>query len=275
MSEKDKQVIGKNLKFLRKRKGMTRQELADKLGIRRSSIGAYEECRATPKYETLENISDFFEVSIDLLVKEDVSRLEPDDLIGHQEQRRIDIEGRRLRVLPITLDAEGRENIEFVNSQKAAAGYLNGYSDPEYIEELPRFQLPMLGQGTYRAFEIKGDSMLPMRSGTIVIGEYMQDWRNGIKDGETYIIVSREEGVVYKRVFNRISGEGGVLLMRSDNPAYSDYEVDVDSIREVWRSRMYLSSDFPDPDISIERLTAIVMDLQREVLRLKGDRNLN
>lgn len=269
MSEKDKATIGKNLKFLRKKKGLTQQELADELDIRRSSIGAYEECRATPKYETLENISEFFEVSIDLLVKEDISQLDPTDLIDHREQRRLDIEGRKLRVLPITVDSEGRENIDFVQ-QKAAAGYLNGYADPEYIEDLPKFQLPMLGSGTFRAFEINGDSMLPLSSGTVIIGEYIQDWRHDVKEGETYIVVSKNDGVVYKRLFSRISGDGGSLLLRSDNPAYPDYSVDVEEVREIWKAKMFLSNSFPEPDISIERLTSIVMELQQEVMRLKG-----
>ena len=220
MSEKDKLIIGKNLKFLRKTKGLTQQELANHLGIRRSSIGAYEECRATPKYETLEKISDFFEVSIDLLVKEDVSQFTEEELKGYQQGRKADIEGRKLRVLPITLDSEGRENIEFVQ-QKASAGYLNGYADPEYIEDLPKFQLPMLGSGTFRAFEIKGDSMLPLHSGSVVIGEYLQDWRE-IKDGQTYIVVSETEGVVYKRVYNQILPDGDhILTLKSDNPCLS------------------------------------------------------
>lgn len=268
MSEREKIIVGKNLKFLRKRKGLTQQELADRLGIRRSSIGAYEECRATPKYETLEKISEFFGVSIDLLVKEELSQLATDDFSDFDSNRRPDFEGKKLRVLPITVDNNGRENIELVN-QKAAAGYLNGYADPEFIEDLPRFQLPMVGAGTYRAFEISGESMLPLKPGSIVIGEYVQDWRHDIKDNETYVIVSRSEGVVYKRVFSRINEDNGYLVLRSDNPAFQEYTVDVSDVREVWKAKLYISSSFPDPDISLERMASIVLELQREVMRLK------
>ena len=272
MSEKDKLIIGKNLKYLRKTKGLTQQELANHLGIRRSSIGAYEECRATPKYDTLEKVSDFFEVTIDLLVKEDISQYTEEELKGLQGSRRIDQEGKKLRVLPITVDEQGRENIEYVH-QKASAGYLNGYADPEYIEELPKFQLPMLGQGTFRAFEIKGDSMLPLRSGTIVIGEYLQNWRE-IKDGHTYVIISENEGVVYKRVFSKALTDGTPLLsLKSDNAIYPPYDIRLDEVREVWKARMYISNEFPDPDISIERLSTIVMEIQQEVIKLKDHVN--
>ncbi len=270
MSEKEKQVIGLNLKYLRKMKGLTQQELANHLDIRRSSIGAYEECRATPRYDTLERISDFFNVSIDLLVKQDLSQYTEDQLRDEKSRRGLDPEGKRLRILPITIDKDGNENVEYV-PQKASAGYLNGYADPEYIEDLPKFQLPMLGHGTFRAFEIKGDSMLPLKSGTIVIGEYVENWQD-IKNGQTYIVVSETEGVVYKRVYAQPDGDGGITLtLRSDNQAYSPYSVSLEDVREVWKAKLFVSSDFPDPEMSLEKLSNIVMDLQQEVIKLKAN----
>ncbi|MDP5168854.1 MAG: LexA family transcriptional regulator [Bacteroidia bacterium] len=269
MSEKDKQiqVIGVNLKHLRKFKNLTQQELADELGIRRSSIGAYEECRATPKYDTLEKISDFFKISIDHLVKEDLTQYTQEEL-NSPATKTVDISGKSLRVLNTTSDSAGRSNIDFV-PMKASAGYLNGFADPEYIEELPKFQIPTLRGGTYRAFEIKGDSMLPLKSGTIIIGDYVDDWR-GIKEGETYVIVSGSEGVVYKRVFNRAPGtENHSLVLRSDNPAYPEFEIPMVDVREVWKARMYMSDEFPTPDISLEKLSSMVMDLQQQVIKMK------
>ncbi|MDX2247843.1 MAG: LexA family transcriptional regulator [Bacteroidia bacterium] len=271
MSEKDNLIIGKNLKHLRKMKGLTQQELANHLEIRRSSIGAYEECRATPKYETLEKISDFFNVSIDLLVKEDISTLSEAEMANYQGQIPVDIEGKSIRILPITLDHLGRENIEFV-PLRASAGYLNGYADPEYIEELPKFQLPMLGAGTFRAFEIKGDSMLPLKSGTVIIGEYLQNWRD-IKNGTTYVVVSETEGVVYKRVFVQSENDRVPMLnLRSDNTAYPPYDISIAEVKELWKARMFLSDDFPNPEISLEKLSSIVMEIQQQVKNLK-DKN--
>ena len=267
MSEKDKNsIIGINLKYLRKLKSLTQQELADALEIRRSSIGAYEECRATPKYDTLQKISEFFSISIDHLISEDLTKFSLEDLNTSAKQS--DIGGKNLRILNITSDREGRANIEYV-PLKASAGYLNGFADPEYIEELPKFQIPTLRGGTYRAFEIKGDSMLPLKSGTIIIGEYVDDWHQ-IKDGDTYVIVSANEGVVYKRAFHKSAATSShSLVLRSDNPAYPAFEIPMTDIREVWRAKMYLSDEFPDPDISLEKLSSMVMDLQQQVIRMK------
>ncbi|MEZ4827439.1 MAG: helix-turn-helix domain-containing protein [Bacteroidia bacterium] len=271
MSEKDKLIIGKNLKYLRKSKGLTQQELANHLEIRRSSIGAYEECRATPKYETLERISDFFSVSIDLLVKEDISGLTEEEMRTYAAQGNVDMEGKSIRILSTTVGPNGRENIEFVQ-QRASAGYLNGYADPEYIEDLPRFQLPMLGPGTFRAFEIKGDSMLPMKSGTVIVGEYVQDWRE-IKNGQTYVIVSETEGVVYKRVFVQPeNNQVPVLTLRSDNTSYPEYNISLTDVRELWKAKMFISDDFPSPEISLEKLSSMMLEIQQQVIKLK-DRN--
>ncbi len=267
MSEKEKQVIGINLKYLRKLKNLTQQELADELEIRRSSIGAYEECRATPKYDTLERMSDFFQITIDHLVKEDLTKYTQEEL-SNAATRMVDISGRSIRILNTTTDNTGRSNIEFV-PMKASAGYLNGFADPEYIEELPKFQIPTLRAGTYRAFEIKGDSMLPLKSGTIIIGEYMEDWRS-IKEGETYVIVSGSEGVVYKRVYQLAPGtEDHALLLKSDNPAYPEFEIPMSDVREVWKAKMFMSDEFPTPDISLEKLSSMVMDLQQQMIKIK------
>ena len=55
------------LKQLRKEKGLTQRELAEKLGLGKSAIGMYESGKRTPAFETLEMICDFFNVNMDLL----------------------------------------------------------------------------------------------------------------------------------------------------------------------------------------------------------------
>lgn len=260
--------VTQNLRFLRKQKGLTQGELAKKLEVTRSVIGAYEEGRAEPKLNTLRKIANFFGISIDQLVNEDLSRIAEASIKGEELPRqRTDATGRRLRILSITVDPEGRENIELV-PEKAAAGYLNGYADPEYLEELPRFQLPTLPQGSYRAFEITGDSMLPLKPGTVIIGEYMDNWKT-IKDGETAILVTNTEGIVYKRVYNRIE-EQNRLILHSDNPVYPPYEVLIEDVMEIWKAKAFISMDFPENDFTLEKLANIVIELQQEVIKLKN-----
>lgn len=255
-------MVTSNIRFLRKNAGYTQAQLAEQLDIKRSLVGAYEEGRAEPKLSTLVNFARLFKISLDELITVDLSNPDNKDRKPVLSQG-----GGKLRVLAITVDEQQKENIELV-PYKASAGYLNGYSDPEFIEELPRFQLPMLGnQGTFRAFEISGDSMLPIASGTVIVGRFIEDWST-IKDGTPCIIVSQKEGVVFKRIYNKIQ-EAATLRLHSDNPIYSPYELHVEDVLEIWEARSYISSTFPIADLSLDKLSSIVLDLQKEMLKLK------
>src|SRR5690606_34640222 len=184
--------IAANLKYFRKKKGLTQQQLADKLNVKRPVIGAYEEARAEPKSELLKEMAIFFSITVDELVGETLSDryFERKKKLAQQEAFNI---GKQLKVLSITVDQQNRENIELVPA-KASAGYLNGYADPEFISELPRFHLPMLKGGTFRAFELKGDSMLPLLPGTVVVAEYQDNW-NQVKSGATYVLLTKNDGI--------------------------------------------------------------------------------
>ena len=256
--------VSRNLKYLRKKMGLTQEGLAEALDIKRSLVGAYEEGRADPRLSNLTNMAQLFGTTVDHLINSDMSILS-------ESQWKSPGSRRGKEVLAVTVDSEGQENIELV-PQKAAAGYMNGYSDPEYIQELPRFNLPVLPKnGTYRAFEISGDSMLPILPGTIIVGEYIDDIRN-IKSGKTYVLVTKDDGVVYKRVFNYLS-ENGKLFLVSDNRQYEPYPIAGEDVIEIWASKAYISVEFPDvpkeSDMSVEQLAKMVLDLQKEVVRLR------
>ncbi|MBX7242130.1 MAG: helix-turn-helix domain-containing protein [Bacteroidia bacterium] len=273
MGHKEKTFISSNLRFLRKEKNMTQEELAQELNIGRHSVGSYEEGRAEPKIDTMMAICRLFEIPVPAFVEKQLSEVSKDELEMIRGEYKADIEGKNLRVLPVMVNEDGEERITVV-PQKAAAGYLNGYGDPEYIENLPTFNLPLpeldTKYGTYRTFQVSGDSMLPIKPGSYIIAQYLENFKD-IKDDEVYVIVSNTEGVVLKRTKNRINKDGsGTVLLKSDNPAYSSYEVKVEDIKEVWKAKAYISLDFPDPEITLERISTIVMELQHEVIKLKN-----
>jgi transcriptional regulator with XRE-family HTH domain len=249
-------IISSNIKFLRKKKGLTQQQFADQVGIKRSLVGAYEEERAEPKYELLKTIASFFEISIDDFIKETINEKWAPAPKGN------------LRILSISVDKDDNENIELV-PLKASAGYLNGYADPEYVAQLPKFYLPMFKQGTYRAFEIKGDSMLPLVSGTIIIGEYMENWGD-VKSGETYVIISKSEGVVYKRMGSKFRADKKLKLI-SDNPVYEPYEISGEDVLEIWKAKAYISTQMPlpAPEPTMESLTSMMAQMQRSISNLQ------
>ena len=215
-------IVAKNIRHLRKLKGLTQETLAENLKVSRSRIGSYEESRSAPTIEFLIQLSDFFRLPIDILLRNDLTKSKDASFIEIGKQRVL---------FPITVDVDNDDLIEIVPA-KASAGYLNGYDDPEYIEQLQKIKLPFLPTGKHRAFPIKGDSMLPMKDGAFVIGRFIED-RNEIKTGRTYVLVTLNDGMVYKRVMNNIDFNGSLLLM-SDNKTYNDYSVPIDEVLEIW-----------------------------------------
>jgi hypothetical protein len=179
-------------------------------------------------------------------------------------------------VLPIAIDkSEDRELVSLVPI-KAAAGYMAGYGDVDYIESLPRFMMPFpeLPQDrTYRVFQIQGESMLPMPSGSYVLCEYLQDW-NRIQSDECYVLLTKDDGVVYKRVINHLQ-DRKELILKSDNREFEPYSVEVDKILEVWRAVGYTSFQLPDGNyqpVGLQELTQLVMEMKRD---LDGMRRVN
>jgi transcriptional regulator with XRE-family HTH domain len=255
--------VSKNLKFLRTKFGWTQKQLAEKLGLKQAAIGAYEEERSTPPLASLMELTKIFQVNLEAFVSRDLTR-EPE-----KDHKSISIKGRE--VLAITVDSTNKENIELV-LQKASAGYLSGYQDVEFVKDLPKISMPVLPKNrTYRAFEIQGDSMLPIQPGSIIFGEYLENIER-IKNGKPYLLVTQQEGIVFKRVFN-FSDKEGKLLLVSDNRTYEPYTVDASDVLEIWAAKAFFSNQFPDADVNnsipTDQLAATVLSLQEEIKRLK------
>ena len=257
-------VIGQNIKHLRKTKGLTQEVLARNIGVNRAMIGSYEEDRAVPKLSVLQDIAYFFGVSIDNLVK--IKLWEESKTSALTDF----IKGDNLRVISTIVDKEDKELITTVPIQ-ASAGYTKGYSDPGYIEELPHFSLPLIElskERTYRVFQIKGDSMEPIKSGSYIICEYMANWEE-IHDGNPYILISKDDGIVYKRLYNKVKDSGEIIL-KSDNPEYSTYSLKIEDVQEMWKALGFISFDLPEPDnLSMNELRTMVLEMKKDIDRLK------
>jgi SOS-response transcriptional repressor LexA len=166
--------------------------------------------------------------------------------------------------------ASDRPEIAFV-PLKAAAGYLNGYGDPEFIDELNTFTLPMLTGGNYRAFEIIGDSMLPTPSGSVIVGEKVDDLES-LKNNTACILVSKNEGIVYKRV-QKNGRQKNKLTLISDNPTYHPYTVNAEEVVEMWQAQMVISKASQQQQWDMGKLANVVSDLQEQVVSLKKRMN--
>lgn len=147
----------------------------------------------------------------------------------------------------ISTTSEGKENVIFV-STKARAGYLNGYGDTNYIESLPSFKMPLLTNGTFRCFEVQGNSMVQtFYDGDLVFGKYVEAVSD-IKDNAVYVVVSKNDGVVLKRVISNLENQQK-LILKSDNKDgnFPDYMIHSEDIMEIWQVTMFASRQIPKP----------------------------
>ncbi len=250
--------LANNIKHIRILKGLTQEQFAEDLKVSRSRISSYEENRAVPPIDFLVDLSEYFKIPIDLLIKNDLSKA--------KDVSFIEIGNKRV-LFPITVDGANEDLIEIIPVE-ASAGYLRGYSDPEYIEHLNKIKLPFLPTGTHRAFPIKGDSMLPVKSGSYIIARFIEDV-SSIKDGRTYIVLTLNDGIVYKRVFNKIE-EHGMLLMVSDNKRYDPYYVPIDEVLELWEFTCSINTqEYEEHELKLSSIASMLTQLGVELKELE------
>ena len=242
---------GKNLRYLRKSRGFTQEEFAIKLNTKRSLIGAYEEERAEPNLDVLEAISNLFNLTLDELLLEDLNTEKGGDYLNQRRKLKLSQNAAIVQFVPV----------------RAAAGYMAGYADPDFVDELNTFTLPMLAPGQYRAFEIVGDSMLPTPSGSVIVGEKVERL-DDLKNNSSYVVLSKNDGIVYKRIAKDTEANNR-LTLKSDNPIYEPYTVSEEDVLEIWKAVYILQKANAVPRWDMNQLAGMVNDLQEEVVNLK------
>lgn len=249
-------LFSDNIRTLRIKQKISQEKLAENLGITRGRYVKYEDGTSEAPYEILKKIAQHYHISIDLLLSVDIRKISIDDLLKLEDNR---------LVLPIQVDQQGENFIEVV-TQKVKAGYLNGYADPEYIESLQQISLPFLGPGKHRGFPVEGDSMPPHEDGSIIIGRYVE--RLGeVQDGKTYILITKNEGMVYKRLNKN---KKNALVLESDNSFYPQYEVKVSDIIEIWEYSCSIGRTDKKQELNeIESIKELLLEVKREVIELK------
>jgi transcriptional regulator with XRE-family HTH domain len=248
--------ISFNIRYLRELKKLSQEGLAEDLKITRARLGAYEEARNEPPLEILIRLSDYFYVSIDALVKADLRKTDLNSLMKVGNNRML---------FPVMLDKEKNDSIEVVTA-KVSAGYLNGYSDPEYMEKLPFMSLPFVVTGKHRSFPVKGDSMPPLATGDYVVGKYVESIKEMI-DGKTYVLLTKDEGIVYKRIYKKAHN---LYELHSDNKSYQPYSVKASNILEIWEFVCSLkTSDKKEDEINMENMMQLLLSMKVELEQIK------
>lgn len=261
-SVNQKIFFASNIKFLRVRSGLSQEAAADKLGLTRAKLASIEAGNTkAPQPEDYLNFSSFFSVSIDTLLKVNLSVLGELKLRELESGNDVFIKGGNLRVLAISVDKSNNEHVEYVPI-KAKAGYASSFTDPEFIASLPKYSLPHLKGGTFRIFPIVGDSMLPIPDGSDITGSYVEDWTVLPSNTPCILILKGQQDFVFKMVTWLSEGQ---FLLTSLNSSYKPYKVPAEEVLEIWKFHSYSTRSFPDtqPDLSV--IMAAIKDLERHV----------
>lgn len=267
MNDKPQKIFfAGNIKFLRERRKMSQEALAARLGLTRAKLAAIEAGNTrSPQPEDYLNFSDFFRISIDTLLKIDLTTIGELKIRELETGNDVYIRGGNLRVLAISVDRSNNENVEYV-PVKAKAGYMAGYHDPEFIASLPKYSLPNLPVGgTFRVFPSSGDSMLPVPENSDIITQYLSDWAAIKPDTPCIVILKGQQDFVFKMVTVQ---QDGTILLRSLNPAYEPYMVGVDEVLEIWRFYAYTSREFPEARPEMATVLTAIRGLEEKIGRI-------
>ena len=247
-----------NIRHLRSLKALSQERFADELGWSRSMVGSYEEGRSEPPIERLVELSEYFNIPIDILVKNDLRRAKDTSFIQI---------GNKRVLFPITVNEDNEDLIEIVPA-KASAGYLSGYDDPEYIEQLQKIKLPFLPTGTHRAFPIKGDSMLPVKDGAFIVAKFVEAI-DDVKNGRTYVVLTKDDGLVYKRIYIPEDDTANVLLS-SDNKSYKPYLIPKANILELWKFTCCINTqEYDEKELKLSNIMTMFQELRVELEAVK------
>ncbi len=225
--------LAKNLRFLRKRKPVTQEEMAAALMLKKSTYASYENDEGnTPPAKTLYAIAKYFDVPMESLFDIDYRMLKDQDTLKISSNE---------IYFPVSVSLEGSELIDVVPStHQAQAGYLQDYSDPSYIQSLPKisWDLGAYESGTKRIFQISGDSMLPIPSQSYVLA--VKKAYEDIIEKQPFIIVTKHD-----ILFKRLQKEGNGLVLISDNASYPAQKIGANEVRQYWKA-LKVIMDIPD-----------------------------
>ena len=251
-------LFSDNLKVLRSKKGVTQQVVADGCAIPRDRYVKYEGGINLPPPDFLLSVSHYFHVSIDILLTVDLRKISVDELLKLGDNRIL---------LPIIIDKKGNNVVEII-PHKAKAGYTaGGYADTNFISELDHIYLPWLNKNEkYRTFPVDGDSMPPHNNKSYIIGKYVEKIGD-VVDGRTYIVITKNQEMVYKRLNKNGKNE---FVMNSDNSLYKPYEIKFSNIAEIWEYSGSIERDnFKPEKLDSNSLASVIRKLQVDISEIK------
>lgn len=247
--------IGKNIKKIRGVKGLNQSDFADLFNLKRASIGAYEEGRAEPKLSTILEIANHFGISVDDLLKKDLS---VNDLYHFDIFRKDLIKGAKHNLKP-TKFPQQLISIPFI----AFADQQEYFLDRDKENGFSQITLPLRKGFEYRAFEIGDNAMLEQGigfgAGDIVIAFKPPHFQTRhLEMGKIYLF-EKEDALLFRRL-SKVGKES--LSLEAFNVNFYREDLPIASIVDQWQVERVITKNISEPSALKEQIES----LRREIL---------
>jgi transcriptional regulator with XRE-family HTH domain len=246
--------FGKNIKKIRTVKGLSQAAFADIFGLKRATLGAYEEHRSEPKIETIIKIANYFSIKIDTLLTNDIT---VNELLQFKES---------LATYSEDIKKEHFAKVPCITENKNA-DYLEHYKNDIFIDEMPCLQIPINTTKSFRAFTVSNLEMTNQDKGfypkDIVVGEQtpisiLKKLTNG-----TLVFVIINNSILFRRLYVTNNN----VIFRADHKNIEDETYKASDIKELWRVRYVFCKRIPEFSTSFEDK---LMTMEQEILKMKA-----
>lgn len=238
--------LSSNLKFLRGKRGITAQVLADTLKVSRGTVTNWENSISVPDLFSTEKLAEFFKVPIGDFLTVDLSR---QDSYPQHETGSVVVNDKTEEYIKggdaVVYDMTGKM-IMYVPlvSEYAYGSYLRGFADPIYLKSLPRtpWIVDREHKGNYLSFEVAGDSMDDNSRDSLIAHDLLltrevkrELWQDSKLHYKKYdfVIAHKTKGIVVKRVIDHDVSKG-IITLHSLNGEYADFEIQVDDVQQIF-----------------------------------------
>ncbi len=226
--------FGENLHYLRLRKALTQDKIAESMQFTRTQWANYEKGASYPKFNDLIKIARYFDISESDLIHSNL-RDEHSNLPLMSENKALKIDNKKLRVFPLRTDNDLQQQLIPIYNLEATAGLVELFRGSEELEVLDTMSIPNLPRCDGAVY-VAGDSMYPLlKNGDIVAYRKVEDIENDIFWGEMYLLsidVGEEEFVTVKYIQKSEKGIEYIKLV-SENKHHQDKDVQLKKIRAL------------------------------------------
>jgi transcriptional regulator with XRE-family HTH domain len=290
--------VNRNIKHLRKSMRLTQEKFAVLVGIKRASVGSYEEDRAIPPSDILGKIADACKITVDELLYSKLERQErilPEPLtveIAKPAPAKVREIDPLFANLPLFQFSEPEKEIapEPIISQhieqfrsepkKKSSSFLNDsipYVSFAQIRKftretdldsfgstLPALNFPFIPytENTW-AFDAPEDFLA---ANAVIVANMLENFEK-IKDGENYLLFFKNGDYAYRRVYNQIPLKG-ILLTNSDKAGISSEEFDSNNILFIFEPLSYISKTMPKPEAEVSAIRNKINELSNLIGKL-------